>query len=63
MQKYQDLLHITDMKNYKITFNRFDFRRTKVVIPKFLYRLDLPEEAVEETKHFFQHLKEKYRLK
>ena len=52
-----------DMKNYKITFNRFDFRRTKVVIPKFMYRLDLPEEAVEETKKFFLHLKEKYRLK
>lgn len=52
-----------DIKNQKITFTRFDFRRTKIVIPKFMYRLDLPPEAVEESKQFFLHLQEKYRLK
>lgn len=52
-----------DMKNEKIEFERFDFRRTKVIIPKFLYRLDLPQELIEETNKFFSRLKERYRLK
>ena len=50
-----------DMKNEKIEFERFDFRRTKVIIPKFLYRLDLPQELIEETNKFFARLKERYR--
>lgn len=52
-----------DMEKQKIEFERFDFRRTKVIIPKFMYRLDLPYEMIEETKIFFLHLQEKYRLK
>lgn len=52
-----------DMKNQKLSFKKEDFRRRKVQIPKFLYRLDLPTEAIDEIKVFFQHIKEKYRLK
>ena len=51
-----------DMEKRKIDFTRFDYRRTKVRIPKFLYRMDLQPEMIEETNRFFLHLQEKYRL-
>ena len=51
-----------DMQNQKLYFERKNFGRTKVVIPKFLYRMDLCMEAVEEIKTFFKHIEEKYRL-
>lgn len=52
-----------DLEKQKIEFSRFDFKRTKIIIPKFMYRTDLPMEMIEETKKFFLHLQEKYRLK
>lgn len=51
-----------DMENKKISFERVEFKRTKVVIPKFLYRNDLPMELVNEIKTFFLHIQEKYRI-
>lgn len=51
-----------DLENKKISFERVEFKRTKVVIPKFLYRNDLPMELVSEIKTFFLHIQEKYRL-
>lgn len=52
-----------DIENEKIEFTRFDFRRNKIIIPKFLYRIDLQPEMIEETNRFFLHLQEKYRLR
>lgn len=52
-----------DLENEKIEFTRFDFRRSKVIIPKFMYRMDLQPEMIEETNRFFLHLQEKYRLR
>lgn len=51
-----------DLENKKISFERVEFKRTKVVIPKFLYRNDLPMELVSEIKTFFLHIQEKYRV-
>lgn len=51
-----------DLENKKISFERVEFKRTKVVIPKFLYRNDLPMELVNEMKTFLLHIQEKYRL-
>ena len=52
-----------DLENEKIEFTRFDFRRSKIIIPKFMYRLDLQPEMIEEANRFFLHLQEKYRLR
>lgn len=52
-----------DLENEKIEFTRFDFRRSKIIIPKFMYRMDLQPEMIEETNRFFLHLQEKYRLR
>ena len=51
-----------DLDNQKISFERVKFNRTKIILPKFLYRTDLPMEAVQEIKNFFLHIKEKYRI-
>jgi len=51
-----------DLENKKISFERVEFKRTKVVIPKFLYRNDLPMELVNEIKTFVLHIQEKYRI-
>ncbi len=50
------------MENQKISFEKTKFNRTKVVIPKFLYRNDLPMEMVEEIKNFLLHIQKKYRV-
>lgn len=52
-----------DLENEKIEFTRVDFRRSKIIIPKFMYRMDLQPEMIEETNRFFLHLQEKYRLR
>lgn len=52
-----------DMKKQKIDFTKVSFKRNKIVIPKFLYRVDLQPELIEETNRFFAHIQEKYRLK
>lgn len=52
-----------DMEKQKIEFIRTDYRRSKIIIPKFMYRLDLPKEMLEEIRKFFLHLQEKYRLR
>lgn len=51
-----------DMQNQKLEFTRVEFKRSKVQIPKFLYKTDLPMELVEEVKSFFLYLQEKYRI-
>ena len=51
-----------DMQNQKLYFERENFGRNKIIIPKFMYRTDLCTEAVEEIKQFFKHIEEKYRL-
>lgn len=50
------------MKEQRIEFTRFDYRRSKVIIPKFMYRINLQPEMIEESRRFFLSLKEKYRL-
>ena len=52
-----------NMKEQKIEFIKVNYKRTKIAIPKFMYRIDLPPEMVEEARKFFLHLKEKYRIK
>ena len=52
-----------NMKEQKIEFIKVNYKRTKISIPKFMYRIDLPPEMVEEARKFFLHLKEKYRIK
>lgn len=52
-----------DMEEQKIEFTRVNYKRSKIIIPKFMYRLDLQPEMIEETRRFFLHLQEKYRLK
>ena len=52
----------TELRNQKLYFERENFKKTKVIIPKFMYRTDLCMEAVEEINTFFKHIEEKYRL-
>lgn len=52
-----------NMEKRKIEFTKVDFRRSKIRIPQFLYRLDLQPDVIEETNNFFIHLQEKYRIK
>ena len=47
----------------KIDFVKYAFNRKKVIIPKFMYRTDLPMQLVDESKRFFLHLQEKYGIK
>lgn len=51
-----------DLEKNKIEFKKFDFSRKKIIIPKFMYRTNLQQEMLEETRKFFLHLQEKYRL-
>lgn len=52
-----------DMNKQKIDFKRVEFKRKKVIIPKFMYNNNLHPEMIEEVNKFFLHLKEKYRLR
>lgn len=51
-----------DLENHKLTFEKTKFSRSKIPIPKFFYRTDLPMELVIEVKNFLLHIKEKYRI-
>lgn len=51
-----------DIKKEKIEFVKCKFSRKKIIIPRFMYKNDLPMEMVDECKSFFVYLQEKYRL-
>ncbi len=52
-----------DMKNQKIEFIKFEHKRKKIIIPKYLFRNDLDTDIIEEINRFFRHIEEKYRLR
>ena len=51
-----------DMKNQKLYFERENYTRGKVIIPNFIYRIDLSMEVVNKTNQFFKYMEETYRL-
>jgi RNA-directed DNA polymerase len=51
-----------DMENQKITFSKNKTKKGKVVLPKYLFKDDIPSEAKYEIEDFFEKIKIKYKL-
>ena len=51
-----------DMENQKITFCKENKKKSKVLLPKFLFKNDLPKDAILELEEFFKKIKTKYEL-